>query len=149
MAYGSAEGVAALAKTWTDNGEFKDSSLYESATPTSLSEVEEFLEQVSAFVDIALAGEGFTVPVSHVDVKKAIDLRVNALVSDLVHLQHDKGRLYSDRIQETGTPVMTIIERELLTWVKSRSNAFENLGIPRVIDLDSNQGYSIPATRQL
>ena len=148
MAYGSPEGVGALAKTWTNDGEFTNETLYEPGTPTTLAEVEEWLEQVSAFVDIALANEGFSVPVSHVGVLKAIDLRVNALVSDIVHLQHDKGRLFSDRIQESGTPVMTIIERELMSWVTSRANGFENLGLVRVINLSSTQGYSIPATRQ-
>lgn len=148
MAYGSAEGVGALAKTWTNNGVFEDATLYEPGTPTTLAEVEEWLEQVSAFMDIALANEGFSVPISHIGVKKAIDLRVNVLVSDLVHLQHNKGRLFSDRIQESGTPVMTIIERELLAWVTSRANGFENLGLIRVVNLSSTQGYSIPATRQ-
>lgn len=149
MAYGSAAGVAALAKTWTDDGEFKNESLYEDATPTTLAEVEEWLSQVSAFMDLALAGEGFTVPISHIEALKAINLRVNAMVADLVHLQHKKGRLFSDRIQETGVDPMTIVERELLSWVNKRANALENLGIPRVINLDSVQGYSIPPSRQL
>lgn len=148
MPYGSAAGVGALAKTWTNNGVFQDETLYEPGTPTTLAEVEEWLEQVSAFMDIALANEGFSVPISHVNVLKAIDLRVNTLVADLVHLQHNKGRLFSDRIQESGTPVMTIIERELLAWVTARANGFENLGLVRVINLSSTQGYSIPATRQ-
>ena len=148
MAYGSAAGVASLARTWTDNGSFLDEDLYEPGTNPTLTQVEEWLEEVSAFVDIALAGEGFSLPLSHVGVLKAIGLRVNAMVADLVHLQHNKGRLFADRIQESGTPPMPIIERAVLSWVKSRANAFENLGLIRVINLDSTQGYSIPATRQ-
>lgn len=150
MSYGSPEGVAALAKTWTDNGEFfDDDGIYQEATPTTLAEVEAWLEQVSAFMDIALANDGFTPPISHVEVLKAIDLKVNALVSDLVHLQHNKGRLFSDRIRDSGQEPLEIIEKEILSWVHKRVSAFENLGIPRVIDLDDLQGYSIPATRQL
>lgn len=149
MAYGSPDGVAALASTWTDDGEFKDTTLYEEETTPSLAQVTAWLSQVSAFMDIALAGEGFSVPVSHIQVLEAIDLKVNTIVADIVHLQHNKGRLFSDRIRETGEDPFTIIERELLSWVKKRANALENLGLIRVIDLDSNQAYSVPMGRQL
>lgn len=149
MAYGSPAGVASLAKTWTDNGEFFDEDLYQEATPTTLEEVTDWLSQVSAFMDIALAGEGFTIPISHIEVLKAINLKVNALVSDLVHLQHNKGRLFSDRIRDTGQDPLEIIEKDVFSWVKKRAGAFENMGIPRVIDLEDSQGYSIPAARQL
>jgi hypothetical protein len=148
MAYGSPEGVAALASTWTDNGEFTDPDLYDPGTNPTLARVEEWLGQVSVFANIALAGEGFTVPISHVEVLKAIDLKVNSLVADIVHLQHNKGRLFSDRIRETGDPALEIIERELASWVRKRANGFENLGIPRIVDLESNQAYSVPMARQ-
>ena len=146
--YGSPAGVAALASTWTEDGEFTDEGLYDPGTIPSLSQVTEWLEQVSSFVDIALSGQGFTVPVSHVDVKKAIDLKANTIVADLVKLQHSKGRLFSDRIRETGEDPLNVIEKELFGWVVKRSNAFENLGIPRLLNLDSVQAYSIPMGRQ-
>lgn len=149
MAYGSAAGVAALAKTWTDNGEFLDPDIYgDGGTPTTLSEVGEWLDQVSTFADISFGQEGFTVPIIQTDVIKALDLKVNALVADLVHLAHGKGRLFSDRIQNSGQDAMSIIERELLRWVKDRVSSFEAYGIPRVINLDDTQAYSVPMSRQ-
>ena len=149
MSYGSASGVAALAKTWTDNGAFIDPDIYgEGGTPTTLAEVSSWLEQVSVFMDIALANQGFAVPVSHVDVKKALDLKVSSIVADLVHLSHGKGRLLSERIQTSGEDALTIVEREILSWIKGRVSAFEAYGIPRVIDLDNTQAYSIPMARQ-
>lgn len=148
MAYGSPEGVAALASIWTDEGSFTNDDLYETGTTPTLEQVEQWLEELSVFVDIALSGEGFTVPISHVDLVKAIGLKVNTMAADLVHLQHSKGRLFSDRIQESGTAPMTILEREILAWVNQRVAAFENYGIPRVINFEDTQGYSIPATRQ-
>ena len=150
MAYGSPAGVAALAKTWTNNGEFIDPDAYgEGGTPTTLAEVTEWLDQVSALMDTALAEQGFRVPVSHVDVVKLLDLKVNALVADLVNLSHGKGRLLSDRIQQSGEAPSTILERELLAWVKGRINALEAYGIFRIVDLDANQAYSIQPRRQL
>jgi hypothetical protein len=99
-------------------------------------------------VDIGFAGQGFTTPISHIEALKAIDLKVNSLVADIVHLQHNKGRLFSERIRETGDPALEIVEREILSWVNKRANAFENMGIPRIIDLDSTQAYSAPMGRQ-
>jgi hypothetical protein len=147
--YGSAAGVAALAKTWTDNGSFIDPDVYgDGGTPTTLSEVLTWLEQVSVLMDIALSEQGFSVPVTHASVIKALGLKVEALVADLVHLSHGKGRLFSDRIQESGVAPQTILERELHAWVKGRINAFEAYGISRSVDLDSNQAYSIQPGRQ-
>jgi len=70
------------------------------------------------------------------------------MAADLVHLQHSKGRLFSDRIQESGVSPMTLLEREILAWVNQRIAAFENFGIPRTVNFEDTQGYSIPATRQ-
>jgi hypothetical protein len=148
MSYGSASGVAALAKTWTDAGEFIDPDIYgDGATPTTLTEVGEWLDQVSSFMDISFADQGFTVPIVETDVLKAIDLKVNALVADLVHLAHGKGRLFSDRIQNSGQDAMSIIEKELLRWVSERIASFEAYGIPRSINLDDTQAYSAPMSR--
>ena len=153
MAYGSAAGVAALAKTWTDNGEFKDPDVYgDGGTPTTLAEVTEWLLQVSGFMDVSLSEYGFAIPIDpdrFPQVERLIDLKVNALVADLVSYAHGKGRLLSDRIQERGESPSTILERELLAWVKARVNALESYGIPRIVDLEANQAYSIAPTRQL
>lgn len=150
MAYGSPAGVAALAKTWTEEGEFLDPDAYgEGGTPTTLSEVTDWLDEVSVLMDTSLAEQGFAIPVTHVDVVKMLGLKVNALVADLVALSHSKGRLMSDRIQERGESPTTILERELLAWVKARVNALEAYGIPRVIDLDQAQAYSVQPGRQL
>jgi hypothetical protein len=151
--YGSPEGVAALAKTWTDAGEFKDPDLYGlGGTPTTLSEVVSWLEELSSFMDAALAEQGFAVPVDPSDypaVARMLDLKVNALVADLVQFAHSKGRLLSDRIQQSGESSSTVLEREILSWVKSRINALEGFGIPRIVDLEANQAYSIQPRRQL
>ncbi len=149
MAYGSPEAVAAFASTWTDNGEWKDPDLYgDGATNPTLEQVEEWLDEVSVLMDLALAGEGFTVPVTHVSAVKALGLKVSALVADLVHLVHDKGRLFSDRLQETGTNPTSLIERDISSWVTRRVNAFEAFGIPRKIDYPIGGAYSVPAARQ-
>lgn len=143
MAYGSATGVAAFASTWTNAG------VFDTTTSPTLATVTTWLDQVSELMNISLSQQGFGIPVTQEDAKKALDLKVNILVADLVKLQHNKGRLFSDRIRESGEDPFTIIERELLTWVTKRINALEAYGIPRDIDYESNQAYSVPMGRQL
>jgi hypothetical protein len=153
MPYGSAEEVAALDPLWTDGGEFTDPDIVydDPGTNPTLSRVELWLEQVSDLMDLALAQYGFTAPVTALISEKAVrilDLKVSAMVADLVHLSHDTGRLFSDRIRETGEEPLTILERELISWVNKRINALETL-IPRTIDQAEGSSYSVPSGRQL
>lgn len=155
MPYGSAQGVAEHASTWTDDGAFLDADAYQPGTIPSLETVERWIEEVSDLMDLALAGEGFTTPVINSMSDKAaqalriLGAKVNVAVADLVKLQHDKGRLFTDRFRETGEDGSAILEREFVTWVKKRVNNFEAFGIPRIIDQAEGTSYSVPAGRQL
>lgn len=147
MFYGSAAGVASFARTWTDNGQFLDPDAYQDGTPTTLTEVENWLEQVSQIVDIAFANEGFTVPVVASSVLAAIDAKVNAMVADLVHLAHNKGRLFSDRIQSSGRSPESILESETVSWVRSQAVGFEALGVPRLTNESDQSAFSVAMNR--
>jgi hypothetical protein len=147
MSYGSAAGVAGFARTWTDNGAFVDADVYVTGTNPSLEQVEEWLEQVSQMVDVAFANEGFTVPVIETKVLKAIDAKVNAMVADLVHLSHHKGRLFSNRIVESGWSAEQVLESELTKWVAGKATGFQAMGVPRVINESSQSSFSVQMTR--
>lgn len=149
MTYGSPAGVASLARTWTDNGSFIDPNAYQDGTPTTLTEVQAWLEEVSQIVDVAFANEGFAVPVTLSTVLKAIDSKVNAMVADLVHLAHNKGRLLADRIVDSGRSAESVLESEVAAWVSKKANGFEAMGVPRTIQKGSQQAYSVPMGRQL
>ncbi len=145
--YGNAAGVAGFARTWTDNGAFLDSDAYVTGTNPSLTQVEEWLEQVSQMVDVAFANSGFSVPVTAPAVLKAIDAKVNAMVADLVHLVHNKGRLLSDRIVESGRSPEEVLESDIMRWVASRVTGFEAMGVPRTVNESSQSAFSVQLTR--
>lgn len=156
MAYGSPEQVAELATLWTDGGEFKNPDICsdEPGTHPTLTTVEGWLEDVSDLIDLSLGEYGFSFPVTadmsqHAEkMIRILDMKASALVADLVHLSHDTGRLFSDRIRESGEEASTILERELLAWVKKRINSIEAFGIPRVLDQAEGNSYSVPSGRQ-
>lgn len=149
MAYGSVDGVAGFAGTWTTNGKFLDPDVYQSGTHPTLEQVENWLDELSVMMNLALANEGFIVPVTQAEVIKALGMKVEVLTADLVNLANNSGRLYSERIQESGTNPMTIIDRDIHSWIKSRTAGFEAMGVPRIVSHESQQSYSVPSTRQL
>jgi hypothetical protein len=148
MSYGSAAGVASFAKTWTKGGVFLDPDAYQDGTPTTLTEVETWLEEVSQLVNVAFENEGFVTPVTVEAVMSAINAKVNSMVADLVHLSHNQGRFYSDRIQESGKSSEDILESEIAAWVSKKANGFEAMGVPRRVQRGSQQAFSVPMARQ-
>jgi hypothetical protein len=147
MSYGNASGVASFARTWTRNGVFLDAGESEPGTNPSLTQVDTWLEEVSQIVDIAFANEGFEVPVTAASVLKAIDAKVNAMVADLVHLAHNKGRLFSDRIQESGRSPEAVLESDINSWVRGRVTGFEAMGVPRATNESDQSAFSVQMTR--
>lgn len=148
MAYGTAADVAGLAGTSTEAGIFVDPDVYVDGTSPTLTQVEDWIDQISVMVDIALANEGFVVPVIQVDVIKALALKVATFTADLVLLSHNQGRLYSDRIRESGIDSMTVIEKDVIAWVKRAARGLEAMGVPRIIQQGSQSAYSVPMGRQ-
>lgn len=133
--YGTPEGVAALSAQWTNDGEFLDEDIYDiyqEATDPSLSQVTDWLESVSASVDVRLADEGFVTPVDVPEAVKDIALLVEGIVKDLVDYSHGSGRFYSKRALESGTSPYITIDKEISGWVARRSIGLANLGVPKV-----------------
>ena len=145
--YGTAAAVAGLARTWTDNGVFVDPDAYVTGTNPTLAQVGIWLEEISAMMDIALANEGFVVPVTQQQVVKALGAKVSAFAADLAHLAHSKGRLFSDRIQESGVDPMSIIDRDVHSWVKRNLTGIEAMGVPRSTNESDQSSFSVPMNR--
>jgi len=136
MAYGSLAGVAALSKAFTDNGEFTMEDclncLQEIHTNPTRTEVETWLDQVSASMDIALAGEGFVVPVVNETAKKSIDMIVNQYVADLVKAANNTGRFATERARESGIEPMITIEKNIRSWANNNASGMEAAGARRI-----------------
>lgn len=131
--YGTVAGVAALARMWTDGGEFKDPDVYgNGGTNPTEATVIHWLESVSASVDAALANQGFVTPVAVGSAANAIGLIVESFVADLVHSANSSGRFFTDRAVERGTAPMNAIRGEIEAWVDSNTTGLELMGVVRV-----------------
>jgi hypothetical protein len=118
--YGSISNVAALALTWTENGEFTDGDIYgDGASIPSLTQVETWMTQMSGVIDLALNGEGFITPLTTVAGLAGAASQVEGVVADLCHAAHKSGRFFTKKAMESGTSPIRTVNAELNTWVSS------------------------------
>lgn len=147
MAYGTPPGVAAHAKTWTRASVFYDAAPGVAPTRPTLTEVTNWLTQVSDLFDRALSNEGFVVPVVATKSANLLTLEVERIVADLCDRANGLGRLTSDRVLHVG--YMKVIGNEVRAWVKEGITGFENDGVPRTLPAsDYAGGFSTPPGRQ-
>ncbi len=148
MAYGTAAGVAAHARTWTRGGSFYDASAVPlvAATKPTLTEVNNWLGQVSDLFDRAMSNEGFAVPVVAVKSANLITLEVERIVADLCDRANGIGRLVQDNVLHIG--YMRVLANEVRTWVQEGVTGFENDGVPRTLKVSTySGGFSVTANR--
>lgn len=102
MSYGTPDDVAALARVWSDDGNWVDPNVdYDiRGTNPTLSTVTTWLENLSAQMDIALGTSWFNTPVSEASYPgpyKAISQYVCGLAADLAHLANGVERTVSSQ----------------------------------------------------
>jgi len=132
MSYGTPAGVAAHCKLWTRDGAFYDAGASDTATKPTLTEVTNWLDQVSAMMDSALADEAFETPVTLASVVKELTLICEGLTKDLVDHSHKAGRFYAERAIKEGVTPWAAIAEDIQKYVQSRSVGFDNLGLPKI-----------------
>lgn len=136
MTYGSQAGTAALSKQWTDDGVFTDEGCLDclqvlETNPTH-TEVDLWLDQISGAMDIALAGEGFVVPVTHAATLKSINMIVNQYVADLVKYANNTGRFATSQAREFGIEPLITIEKNIRAWAHNNAGGIEASGAERI-----------------
>jgi len=137
MSYGSVEGVADLASTWTRGGAFFDADEVYSIKSTNppLATVEAWLVTMSAYMDAALKDNFFVTPLTD-DFEVsfiAVNQQVNILVADLVAARNQKGRFFFQSVD--GARDLTNwakIQKELTDWVKGNVETFLAEGVPQI-----------------
>jgi len=131
--YGTVAGVAALARTWTDEDQtWHDADgiyVLEDSNP-SLTTVVRWIDQVSGMLNTALAGYGFATPLTSVNSNLAADSIVEGIVGDLARYVNQKGRFFSDKFQG-DLSIWTQIREDLGIWVKEYAPGLESNGDPR------------------
>lgn len=124
--YGSVEGVAALARRFTNAGAFDITTNPTSATVTG------WLAQVSSMLNVTLATAGFNVPITDPDALPALDGFVNSIVSDLAQAANSAGRFYSERMLENGVSPIRVISNDVQAWVQANAAGLVAMGANRV-----------------
>ena len=124
MSYGSAVGVAALTPLWTNAG------VFDATTNPTLAQVNTWIGQISNTLDVVLADEGFTVPVTVASAVSMLDLLVDGWVKDLVEHSRKSGRFYSKKTLDEGMSPMLVIDKEIHEWVARKAFGLRNLGVP-------------------
>lgn len=129
--YGTPEGVAALAMTWTSDGEWLDATIYVDATNPSLETVITWIDQVSAMLNTALENQGFQTPLTVPRSILAASHIVEGIVSDLARYVNQKGRFFSDKFAASGVSLWQTIRNDLKEWALEYAPGLESDGNPR------------------
>jgi hypothetical protein len=125
--YGSTAGVAALTPRYVET----ITKLFTTGTRPTLANVEAWIDSASATLNVALAAQGFTIPVAQADAKLSLDSLVNECISDLAHASNSSGRFFTDRAISAGVSPMRSVRKELQEWVEANAAGLESLGAAR------------------
>lgn len=127
--YGSADGVAAYCQIFLTDGAFFDVSAYVDATSPDLTTVVNWIDEVSAMLNIALENYGFKVPLTEERAVIAAGAVVNEVVADRVKYIKNQGRFFSDK--PNGNGLLEMIAEYLDAWVKLYAPGLEAAGEER------------------
>lgn len=134
--YGSVTGVADLVPRYaTETGTF------DTATRPTLSQVETYIDEVSAIVNVILAGEGFTTPVTESTVVMMLDLFVNQEVASIAEGVNGSGRFGPRDKTGTGANRFSLILKDFNTFIKDTAVGIERMGAARSYSLIDGVGY--------
>jgi len=123
--YGGLQDVAAIVPEYTASGSFTTST-----RPTQ-AQVETFLDQVSGVLNVILAREGFGVPVSQVDGRRALEHFAVVQAAQLCHAANGAGPYApgSDEMR-ARTPFQAVFG-EAEDFIAGNAAGFETLGATR------------------
>jgi len=122
--YGTTAGVGALTPLHTSGGAFGI------ATRPTLSQVESFIDQVSAIMNTVLAQYGFDVPVSQADAKLALDMFCNAECASIVEGVNGSGR-FGPTTKNPNSRRYILITEDVQKFVEANAIGLQRLGAAR------------------
>lgn len=136
--YGSTGDVAGRSP-----GPYVDASthLFTTSTNPTLATVETYIDEISAVMNVALAGAGFAIPVTQADAKKAIASCTNDLAADMASASNSAGRFFTERALNGGLSVMAQIRKDIKQWVDDNAFGLAALGATRTSS-EFSIGYS-------
>jgi hypothetical protein len=121
--YGAATDVAALTKRFTDAGSYTTST-----TPT-LAQVENWIDQISAILNVLLAEQGFSIPITNPTTVLMLKSFVTTQVADLCNYANSAGRFFSEKGLKTGP--WAAIQKDAAEFIAEHASGIEKLGATR------------------
>ena len=118
--YGAATDVAAFTRRFTTAGS------YDTTTTPTLAQVEGWIDQVSATLNILLAEQGFAVPLTQADCVLMLKNFVATQVADLCNYANSAGRFFSEKGLKTGP--WAAIQKDAADFIAAHSEGIEKLG---------------------
>ena len=133
--YGSASEVAALVRLYTNAGSF------DSTTHPTETQVEKFIDRISALLNALLAEAGFSIPISQADCVLALDHFVVEEVADLCEAANRSGRFYMPESALRGRGRFRVILSDAKVFIEVHAEGFESLGATRSRTLTYGLGF--------
>lgn len=131
--YGTVTEVAALRPRYTASGIFTSGT-----NPTSAA-VLLFLQRASAIIDVMLARQGFTVPITAASVVLMLDQLAIGFAVDLCDIANSAGRFYDEK-SRPGNPQIVMMN-EIQKWVEDNAPGIERMGAVRVYSVTAGLLY--------
>jgi hypothetical protein len=125
--YGSVAEVAAL----TPHYATATGNTFDADTTPTLTQVEKFIDRVSAILNVLLAEAGFSVAVSQADAKLALDQFTVMQAAHLVEFANGAGPFISGGEEMRYTTPTRVILRDAELFIEKHAAGFEALGAAR------------------
>jgi len=135
--YSSVDAVLAMTRHMLDGG----APTFDEATRPTLSEVESFIDEVSADLNDAIASCGFTVPITATGPKLSCDLWVRARASAMVELtQRSAG--FDGSEESRYASLWNLLNEDPFEWVKQRCQAWADQGVTQTDVVSGSLTYT-------
>jgi hypothetical protein len=134
--YGSITGVASLAPRHANR-----SGTFDDTTRPTMAEVATFLDETSAALDILLAEQGFTTPVTQAKVKRLLDLFANQETAAICEGVNGSGRFGPNVGKSSGRGRWAIIGADAEKFIEAYAAGFERVGAARTYARMDSLGF--------
>ena len=133
--YGTVAEVQAL------TGRYLASGAYTTGTRPTLAQVETFIDNASATLNVMLAKAGFAIPITQATAKAACGEIVVEVVVDMCHAANSTGRFFTQKALDRGIAPMKALRQEMAEWVEMQAPGLEQLGATRTYSLLDGIGF--------
>ncbi len=125
--YGSALGIASRVPRWVN----KSTLTFDGNTNPTLTQVEAFIDEVSALMNVYLSELNVDIPIEQEDVKKVMNMFVNDEVASVVLGVHGSGRFAPKAGKSAGTGESRFVRilKDFQEFIKTNQYGLAKLGV--------------------